>query len=494
MKLQIREKFILSSLAICTISAGFFGWFSIQHEKKTLEKELKERIISLTDNLATNSIYGVLTLNKEELNKLATNTLAQKDIVYVSIEDKTGKVLVELEKAGREGENLEEFTEPILAEKMQPKSEEILLELEEKSGEKEEIGKVRIKFSLESLNSKIKDLIRAVFLVALIIIVFVSITGSILVEKYISIPIKRLIEATYKISKGDLDHRVSIKTRDEIGELTVFFNKMTEELKKSREQIEEHSRLLEQKVEERTRELKESHAPLIQISKMAAVGQLAGGVAHELNNPIGVILGFAQLVAKDLKEDNPLYMPLKSIEREAIRCKKLISDLLTFSRVGKTEKEKADINELIEQTLSLISAQAKVKGVEIIKEYGENLPQIMVNKNQIQQVIINLCNNAIDAMPEGGKLTIKTESPSYPPFSKEEEVGFIEITVSDTGIGMSEEVKKRIFEPFFTTKEVGKGTGLGLSLVYEIVQKHNGKIEVESEVGKGTTFKIMLPV
>ncbi len=527
MKLNIREKFLLSGISLTIISLSFFSWFSIQHATRGLKREQKERMSSLAKSLALNSQYGVLTLNREELEKLASSTLNQKDIVYVGIEDREGKVLVRLNKTGYEKEQTEEFVEPIIVERVIRKEEEMILDLNHKGEktEKEEIGKVRIKLSLESLNKRITRLTYYVISVIFTMMLFIFGTSTFVVERYIANPIKELILATRKVSGGDLNYRVNIKNKDELGTLAEFFNKMTEDLKKSREILKEYSKTLEQKVRERTKELRESQEKLIQTSKMAAIGQLAGGVAHEINNPIGVILGFAQLVAKDIKETDPLYVPLKSIEREAIRCKKLVGDLLTFSRAGKTDKEMADVNELIDQTLSLITAQARVREVEIVKEYGSDLPQIMLNKNQFQQIIVNLCNNAIDAMPEGGKLTIKTsfikspsyppfskgeekeKSPSYPPFSKGEEKssssppfvkgeegGFIEITVSDTGTGMSEEVKKRIFEPFFTTKDVGKGTGLGLSLVYEIIQKHNGTIDVESEVSKGTTFKIRLPL
>ncbi|HEX3047710.1 MAG TPA: ATP-binding protein [Bacillota bacterium] len=230
--------------------------------------------------------------------------------------------------------------------------------------------------------------------------------------------------------------------------------------------------------------LKTTQTILLQSEKMAAVGQLAGGVAHEINNPIGVILGFAQGIVRRIEDDDPLYLPLKSIEREAIRCKKLAGDLLTFSRSGKTQAEMIDINTTIDETLTLIATRTKVKNIEIIKEYGTAHPHFTANKNQIQQVILNLCNNAIDAMPDGGCLTIRTKN-------NEKQ---IEINISDTGPGITDEVKKHIFEPFFTTKEVGKGTGLGLSLCYEIIRKHQGVIEVESETGNGSTFRIKLPI
>lgn len=225
----------------------------------------------------------------------------------------------------------------------------------------------------------------------------------------------------------------------------------------------------------------------MQSQKMESVGHLAAGVAHEINNPLGVILGFSQNVAKRIPPGDPLEMPLKSIEREAIRCKNLVQDLLTFSRVGKTGKEPVDVKETIEGALSVVASHCKVKNVDLSQEFVE-VTKIIANKSNIQQIIVNLCNNAIDAMPAGGKLILRLRN------AKDRGLDGIEIQVEDTGQGMSAEVQAKIFNPFFTTKEVGKGTGLGLSLVHEIVQKHNGKISVNSEAGKGTIFYVFLPL
>jgi PAS domain S-box-containing protein len=223
---------------------------------------------------------------------------------------------------------------------------------------------------------------------------------------------------------------------------------------------------------------------LLQSEKMAAVGQLAGGVAHEINNPLGIILGFAQSLMKRLKQDDPYLMPIQSIEREARRCKHLVQDLLTFSRVGKVEKEPCNLNDVIQSSVTLIEAQTKVKMITFEQEYADGIPPLTLSRNQIQQIIINLCNNALDAMSEHGTLTIRTL------LNKK----WVEIQVKDTGTGIPKEIQSKIFEPFFTTKDVGKGTGLGLSLVYEIVQKHQGSIELESEVGTGSLFKVKLPL
>ncbi len=222
--------------------------------------------------------------------------------------------------------------------------------------------------------------------------------------------------------------------------------------------------------------LKTAQTQLIQSEKMAAVGRLAGGVAHEINNPLGVILGFAQSIIKRIKEDDPLYIPLKSIEREVIRCRKMIVDLLKFSRTENTMAEDINLNRTIEETLSFVGSRAKVMGIDIIKEFQDDLPLIRANNNQIQQLIVNLCNNAIESMPEGGKIKITTGR-----------IGnSLEFSISDTGIGMSEENKMHIFEPFYATT--------GLSVCREIINKHNGTIEVESVLNNGTLYKINLPL
>lgn len=236
-------------------------------------------------------------------------------------------------------------------------------------------------------------------------------------------------------------------------------------------------------LKEAYKQLQSTQARLLQAEKMGAVGQLAGGIAHEINNPLGVILGFSQSLLKMIKENDAMMMPLSSIEREAKRCKSLVQDLLTFSRVNEPEKTKRNINEVINGALTLVEARAKLSSIALVRELAEGLKEIDLNPNQIQRVVINLCNNAIDAMDGKGTLTVRSMATP---------AGDIEIQVADTGSGVPENIRKRIFEPFYTTKEVGKGTGLGLSLVYEIVQKHNGKIEFESESGKGTTFKIIL--
>lgn len=232
---------------------------------------------------------------------------------------------------------------------------------------------------------------------------------------------------------------------------------------------------------------KRMEAKLRQSEKLSAVGQLAAGVAHEINNPLGVILGFAQGMVRHLKPGDPLETYVKSIEREAIRCKSLVQDLLTFSRTRPAEMASMDLNQALIDSISLVKAEAKIRQVDIQLELSPALPKIFGNSNQVQQIIINLANNALDAMPEGGKLKVETR------LSDEPAPLWVCLYVSDTGKGIPPHVLQRIFEPFFTTKGVGKGTGLGLSLVHEIVKRHEGTIDVQSRPGF-TEFLVRFPI
>ena len=227
---------------------------------------------------------------------------------------------------------------------------------------------------------------------------------------------------------------------------------------------------------------------MLQSEKMAAVGRLASGVAHEINNPLGVILGFAQSALRRVPPGDPLEKALKSIERESVRCKNLVRELLAFSRASGSGRGPCAIEEVLEGALALVRPQAKISAVELSEEIEPGLPRLAANGNQLQQVVVNLCGNGIDAMtPAGGKLTVRARRKGR------EGADGIELQVQDTGTGIAPEVQPRVFEPFFTTKEPGRGTGLGLSLCYEIVRRHGGSIGFSTAPGKGTLFSVWVP-
>ncbi len=238
---------------------------------------------------------------------------------------------------------------------------------------------------------------------------------------------------------------------------------------------------------ERLEQLKQTQMQLIQSAKLAAVGQLAAGVAHEINNPLTTISGFSELLLNDLPPESSLHADLSMIRREAQRARDVVRRLLDFARQSGPHREPADLNDLVSETVTLMRNAAATKNVRVVEQYSPGLPWARMDVNQIKQVVLNLLNNAMQAMPKGGALTVATEA------SRGELPGVI-LHVADTGVGIAPENLERIFEPFFTTKPPGEGTGLGLALSYSIVQEHGGRIEVSSTVNEGTTFKVWLPL
>ena len=232
-------------------------------------------------------------------------------------------------------------------------------------------------------------------------------------------------------------------------------------------------------------ELDASRAKAMQAQKLAAIGQRASGIAHEINNPLAVILGFAKGMERRMPDGDALREPVEAIVRDALRCKNLAQELLAFSRVARKDTELVDLNAVVRSSAVLLDALAKAQGVEVVRELAAPLPSLRANHTQLQQVVVNLGTNALDAMGAGGTLTLRTRMNGS---------GLAVLAVADTGCGIPEAVRPRIFEPFFTTKEVGKGTGLGLSLVHDIVQQHGGEIAIASQPGKGTEISVQLPV
>ncbi|MBI3595461.1 MAG: hypothetical protein HY200_10940 [Nitrospirae bacterium] len=264
----------------------------------------------------------------------------------------------------------------------------------------------------------------------------------------------------------------------------------------------ENARLY-QMVNTQMEELKKNQMQqLIQAAKLTSIGELATSVAHEINNPLTGILGFATLLLKGMDDRDPKKRDVRVIESEALRTRTIVRSLLDFARQREPKREKADLNEVLKGTLVLVRHQAELSNIELIEQYKEKIPLISIDIDQMKQVFINIIKNAFDAMHDGGKLYIKTNllfvKKAYDENLAEEvphdASQTVEITFSDTGAGMTPEVIKRIFEPFYTTKGEKMGTGLGLSVTYGIIERHGGQIEVQSAPGKGTTFKIKCPV
>jgi two-component system NtrC family sensor kinase len=316
--------------------------------------------------------------------------------------------------------------------------------------------------------------------------VFLVLLLSFFITTGIIRPLREMVRATRKIAEGDLSLELSISSKDEIGQLAESFNHMLVRLKQARQELEDYGRTLEEKVEQRSRQLKKIQGQLMQSEKLASVGRLASGVAHEINSPLTGILTFSHLLMRRLKDNPELQGELELIVKETTRVSAIVRGLLDFARESKPQKRPCNINELILDTLSLVMHQSVFHDIRIVKILDPRVPMIPLDANQIKQVFMNILLNAADAMPAGGVLTITSNL--IPGDS------FVQVRFSDTGTGIPEKNLNRIFDPFFTTKADKKGTGLGLAVSYGIIDRHHGQIEVQSEEGIGTIFTIKFPL
>lgn len=302
--------------------------------------------------------------------------------------------------------------------------------------------------------------------------------------KRISTPLKRIEDIANKIADGDYHQEITITAPREIERLAGSINRMAKELETEKRELEEWGNKLEVKVLERTDEIKKIHAQLFRSEKLASLGKLAAGVAHEINNPLTGILTNSSLLLDDLPLNDPRREDVDVIVKETIRCREIVKRLLDFARQTKPQKQLVSINEIIENIILLVRNQTSFRNIQVQKNLQENLPEIMADRDQIQQVFINIIINASEAMSKGGLLSISTV---ILPTNNS-----MIITFKDNGPGIPESIREKIFDPFFTTKE--QGTGLGLSISYGIIEQHGGDINVESSLDLGTTFTIQLPI
>jgi signal transduction histidine kinase len=530
--LNLRTKFVVSISALLITTIFSFSTYLSKQQADGYRNELESTSETMIRMLSINVEYGVLFESKSDIED-ALKILSQFEYVkYAVVRNNSDKILAtigdeigvfkRIRRIDEKEENHDKFCEDYYV--VDLKGEEYIelnypvlsnhkdLDREilgitagfgdhmEISSTTEQIGKVKVIISLEAVNAAIADAQKTAILLSIIISILTMIILTFFI-RIITKPIRLMVKATDKISLGELDHRVPIEQQDEIGQLAETFNRMVETLKESRDEVESYNKMLEGTIQVRTKELEATQAQLVQSEKLSAIGQLAAGVAHELNNPLGGILGYAQFTLEKLKKNNPGKLTKKEyenyiryisdIEKQASRCKGIVQNLLRFSRSTKNvEFEEVDLNILLAETCTFIEHQLSMKQIELKLNLDSNLPNVQGNPGQLQQVFTNIILNAMQASPPNTAIEVATRfSPPLGQFN-----GTVELLFSDQGHGICEADVNKIFEPFFTTKEVGKGTGLGLSVSYGIIKEHGGEIKVESEVNKGTTFAIIIPL
>ena len=303
-------------------------------------------------------------------------------------------------------------------------------------------------------------------------------------------PVEALLRGTRRVAQDQLDTEIRLDGRGELGLLAASFNDMTRSLRRAEHDLRQLTNDLEQKVAERTAELAAAQDSLVRSEKLSSLGKLSASIAHEINNPLAGILTFAKLMIRTIEqgplcdaERKTLVRQLELVQRETERCTAIVRNLLDFARERHLQLREVNLNAAVDEALMLIANQAAIQGVEMVKDLAP-LPPVSADFGQMRQSFVNMALNAVDAMQKGGRLTVTTR-----PLPDQDSV---EVVFLDTGRGIPPDVMKRIFDPFFTTKD--KGTGLGLSVVYGIIERHRGKLSVESQPGEGARFTIRLPV
>ncbi len=389
----------------------------------------------------------------------------------------------------------------------------------------EVVGGARVVLSLRGVQESLGRARSLVGLYALVDAALLVLFGGYLLTRRVVAPVRRLAETTRRIAEGNFTEYAPVASTNELGQLAASFNGMIDVLA-------EHRRRLEAQLvstERVNRELKQAQAEVIRSEKLASVGRLAAGVAHEIGNPLGAILGYVDILQKGSAPEEAADC-LRRIEAETRRIQRIITDLLRFSRPAPLEIVPSDLNAVVREAADLLAPQQAFRGIELVLELAEPPPRVMLDRNLMQQVLINLAINASDAMPprpgggRRGRLTIATRvgrvtggpavvegaprrrsedppevdfshlrrSPGRPRLRHGEPVG--QVVVTDTGQGIRPEDLGKIFDPFFTTKPPGQGTGLGLPICLRIVDSFGGQIEVDSTPGVGTTFTVSLPL
>jgi two-component system NtrC family sensor kinase len=346
------------------------------------------------------------------------------------------------------------------------------------------LGLLDISISLENLRHKSHEYRLEFIMLSCWLLLMIGTLITILTHFLVDIPVRRLVHHSTLVAAGDLESRVPVTSRDELGELSEVINNMTANLGVADKDLKDLTESLESKVEARSREILIMEEHLRRSDKLVSIGTLAAGVAHEINNPLTGILLYASIIKSDKRLDQDLLGDMEKVISETQRCACIVKNLLEFSRESSPEKDTIALDAILDEVITFFYKQPDFINIVFKKNYAADLPQVSVDPNQIRQVFMNLVINAGHAMHQGGILKMSTYC--------SEDRKFVCASIEDSGDGISEEILARIFDPFFTTKS--EGTGLGLSISYGIIENNGGKIEVKSALGEGTTFIVKLPV
>ena len=499
MRTKISYKLIVAVGSVALVIIGIFAWVMLTAHRDQLISEVRRSAHQLSETVKNSTHYDMLLNQRESVHRIINTIGKQEGIKKVRIFNKDGAIIYSTDYVDV-GQMVDKRAEACYAchavdrplERLPISERTRIFQLPDSGrvlgiinpiynepscwqGEchahgqgQKVLGVLDISMSLDDVDREIESSQTRLILFGIVAIGAVSLMIYLLVNRIVLKPVTAIVAATRKVAEGDLHYTIALPQRDEIGALAQSFNAMTQKLSEAQRQV-------------------------YQAQKLAAVGQLAAGVAHEINNPLTGVLTYSSFLLKRAADKPEFRDDLEVIVRETQRCRGIVKGLLDFARPSPPEKHPTDINDVVERAIRIVQTQLAAHGVEVQKQLRADLPMVQADANQIQQIIVNLLLNANDAIGErGGAVTLATTLRTNGDGAQVPGPA-VEISVRDTGCGIPPANLDRIFEPFFSTKG-RKGTGLGLAVAWGIVEKHNGRIEVESEVGKGTAFRVLLPV
>lgn len=524
--ISLRVKISLYLSIVLSVVAVLFTLLFVEHREEELQGEISRHVTQISDVIIASTRHAMLVNERDIADKIIQDIGRQKGIERVRVINKDGTI-VHSNRASEVGYSVEQQDEPCVQchQSSPPMTQvsdakrwkivetgghRVLSSMQairnepscssaschEHAASQSVLGIVDLAYSLEDMDrSRKTHTIHVIGMAGGFILIF-AISIGVLLQRLIYVPLKDLDAGANEIAAGRLDQNIPVRSEDEFGRVAASFNHMTEALKASRSDMKELVQTLESKVTERTQELMEAKAEVMQGEKLASIGVLASGIAHELNNPLTGVLTFTSLMRKKAAEGSEDAADLDLVIRETKRCASIIRRLLDFAREKVPVKGFFSLNHVIEDVVRFVERPASLQQIEITSDLDCALPQIWGDADLMKQVVMNLLVNAEQAIEGQGHITVASR---LGPGTASERLGvdamaMVEISVTDTGCGIAPENMERIFDPFFTSKEVGKGTGLGLSVSYGIVKAHGGKITVDSVVGEGTTFHVFLPI
>jgi two-component system NtrC family sensor kinase len=502
MRPKISYKLIVAVGSVAVVIIGVFAYLTLNSHQQQLIAELERSAHQLSETVKSSTKYDMLLNQRESVHRIINTIGMQEGIEKVRIFNKEGEIIFSTDSldVGKMVDKQAEACyachttdQPLervpIAERArifqaapQTRTLGIINPIYNESGcwqngchvhdpNQKVLGVLDITMSLADVDRGLKASQMRLLIFAIIAIATVSLMIYLLIKRIVLEPISQIVEATQRVATGDLNYTITLDKQDEIGVLAKSFNDMT-------------------------RKLSEVQRQLYQSDKLASVGRLAAGVAHEINNPLTGVLTYSSFLLKRTSDQPEFKKDLEVIVRETKRCREIVKGLLDFARQSQPEKRRLQVNEIIGHAVRIVQNQLSIRNIKLEQNLYPHLSLVNADVNQIQQVLVNLLVNATDAIGEkGGAITITTDlikNGAIAATAKAPAEKCVRIKVRDTGCGIQVDDLPKIFDPFFTTKGV-KGTGLGLAVVWGIIEKHGGRISVESEVGQGTTFVILLP-